>query len=120
MGAEEESEMSQKADHELKDIATQLGGSVEVFRKAADYATDSKTVASDSRVPSLDALRGLPRNATVRSRVVQATKRGVPKKDASAAKLRDFSVNFRAQNTDADSKVAIVSGRTKKVAFEQG
>jgi len=112
--------MARKLDDELKDIAAQLGGSVEVFRKSSNYATDSRTVASDARVPSLDALRGEARKVTLRSVAIRAPKRGARQKTASAAKPRDFSVNFRAENTDADSKVAIVSGKTKKVAYEQG
>jgi hypothetical protein len=112
--------MSRKVEDGLKDIATQLGGSVEVFRKSADYAADSRTVAFDARVPSLDALRGQARKATMNSTAIRLAKRGGRQKSASAAKLRDFSVQFRAKNTDSDSKVAIVSGKTKKIAYEQG
>jgi hypothetical protein len=112
--------MSRKVEDGLKDIAAQLGGSVEVFRKPADSAVDSRPVASDARVPSLDALRGQGRKATVNSTAVRPAKRGARQKGAAAAKLRDFSVHFRAENTDADSKVAIVSGKTKKIAYEQG
>jgi len=111
--------MSRKVDSELQDIANQLGGSVQVFRKLADYETDSKAAGSDSRVPPLEVLRGA-RKAIVRSAAVRANRRAAGKKGDSSAKVRDFSVNFRAENTDADSKVAIVSGKTKKVAFEQG
>jgi hypothetical protein len=113
---------------EIDDLRKQLGGDVVIHDSPSlDAAFGTEGNMADARVPSFDSMKGeatggqVPLNALRSDR--STGKSGKKKKPTSSRESnpeRDYSVRFSSKNVDRGSKVAIVSGKSKKVVYEQG
>jgi hypothetical protein len=117
-------------EQELKNLKEQLGGDVHVFDEPSEDTSEKDHITADARVPSLEELRDdisdshstdasySSSGITLKRR--NSARKGAPKGGRSSSGTSDFSVRFGSKNSDKGSKVAIVSGKSKKIVYEQG
>ena len=108
---------------EIDDLRKQLGGDVVVHDSPSLDSAFGTANTADARVPSLDSMKGNGSSGAVLESDKSTGKRGAKKKATSSRESNpgsDYSVRFSGKNVDRGSKVAIVSGKSKKIVYEQG
>jgi hypothetical protein len=109
---------------EIDGLRKQLGGDVVIHDSPSlDSAFGTDANMADARVPNPDSMRGNGSSGSALASDRSTGKRGTKKKATSSRESnagRDYSVRFSSKNVDRGSKVAIVSGKSKKIVYEQG
>ena len=116
--------MAKLTSRMLESVKKQLGGDREIIESSGTHA-DAKPVVADARVPRFDTFREATAESTPAVKSDSTNEKSAKKGKHRMAKggnpgKSDYSVRSRAKNTDAGSKVDIISSKSDKIVYRQG